>query len=73
VFDELYALDPNDCFATQSLFQLSQLHFGRFDWLTEALWAIFGLVPAVLAFTGLFVCCRRMIFKQPANPNTPSV
>jgi uncharacterized iron-regulated membrane protein len=73
VFDELYALDPNDRFATQSLFQLSQLHFGRFDWLTEALWAIFGLVPAVLAFTGLFICCRRVIFKQPSNPHTPSV
>jgi uncharacterized iron-regulated membrane protein len=73
VFEALYAIDPHDRFTTQSLFQLSQLHFGRFGWFTEALWTILGLVPAVLAFTGLFICCRRVIFKKPSNPNAPSV
>jgi len=27
-----------------------------------------GVVPAVLAFTGVFICCRRVIFKKPSNP-----
>jgi uncharacterized iron-regulated membrane protein len=49
---------------------LAQLHFGRFDWFSEVLWAIAGLVPAVLAFTGMFICCRRVIFKRLSNPRT---
>jgi hypothetical protein len=28
-----------------------------------------GLAPAVLAFTGVFICCRRIIFHKPSNPN----
>lgn len=48
---------------------LTELHFGRFNWFTEAVWALFGLVPAILAFTGVFICCRRVIFKKPSNPN----
>ncbi len=47
---------------------LSKLHFGRFNRFTEALWAIVGLVPAALAFTGAFICCRRVIFHKPSNP-----
>jgi uncharacterized iron-regulated membrane protein len=47
---------------------LTQLHFGRFGWFTEAVWALVGLVPAILAFTGVFICCRRVIFKRPSNP-----
>lgn len=49
---------------------LVQLHFGRFSWVTKAAWALVGLVPAILAFTGMFVCCRRVIFKKPSNPNS---
>jgi uncharacterized iron-regulated membrane protein len=68
-FDALLALDPADRFTDEGLLLLSQLHFGRFGWLTEALWALVGLVPAVLAFTGVFICCRRVMFKKPSNPN----
>jgi len=72
LFDAVYGLDPTDSFTTESLFWLSQLHFGRFGWVAEALWTLLGLVPAVLAFTGFFICCRRVIFKKPSNPNTQS-
>ena len=68
----LYLLDPADHFTDQALFWLSQLHFGRFGWFAEAVWALLGLVPAVLASTGVFICCRRVIFKKPSNPNTQS-
>ncbi len=68
-FDALLLLDPADRFTDQGLFWLSELHFGRFDWFTKAVWAILGLVPAVLAFTGTFICCRRVIYKKPSNPN----
>ncbi|MGP0072851.1 MAG: PepSY-associated TM helix domain-containing protein [Bryobacteraceae bacterium] len=72
LFDALFILDPADHFTDQGLFWLSELHFGRFGWFTEALWSLVGLVPAVLAFTGVFICCRRMIYKKPSNPNTQS-
>jgi uncharacterized iron-regulated membrane protein len=65
----LFLLDPADHFTDQGLFWLAQLHFGRFGWFVEALWTLLGLVPAVLAFTGVFICCRRMIYKKPSNPN----
>ena len=45
---------------------LSNLHFGRFDVWTEALWALLGLVPAVLAFTGMFMCCHRLLVRKGA-------
>jgi uncharacterized iron-regulated membrane protein len=67
-FDVLWRLDPKDRFTDQGLFWLSQLHFGRFGSLAEALWSMVGLVPGVLAFTGVFICCRRVIFKKPSNP-----
>jgi len=69
LFDGLYVLDPSDKFTDVSLYWLSQLHFGRFNRLTEAVWTVLGLVPAVLAFTGTFICCRRVIFKKPSNPH----
>jgi uncharacterized iron-regulated membrane protein len=72
LFDSLFLLDPADHFTDQGLFWLSQLHFGRFSWFTEALWSVLGLVPAVLAFTGVFICCRRIIYKKPSNPNVQS-
>lgn len=45
---------------------LSNLHFGRFGVLTEALWALLGLVPAILAFTGIFMCCHRLLIRKGA-------
>lgn len=65
-FDALFSwIDPADKFADRTLFWLSQLHFGRFNWFTKALWTLLGLVPAVLSVTGVFLCCRRMIYKAP--------
>jgi uncharacterized iron-regulated membrane protein len=69
-FNPLFLLDPADHVTDQVLFGLSQLHFGRFGWFTQALWSLLGLVPAILAFTGVFICCRRVIYKKPSNPNT---
>jgi uncharacterized iron-regulated membrane protein len=71
-FNALFLLDPADHFTDQGLFWLSELHFGRFGWFTEVLWSVLGLVPSVLAFTGVFICCRRMIYKKPSNPNRQS-
>jgi uncharacterized iron-regulated membrane protein len=68
-FTILLLLDPADRVTDQGLFWLSELHFGRFGRFTQAVWAIAGLVPAVLAFTGTFICCRRVIYKTPSNPN----
>jgi uncharacterized iron-regulated membrane protein len=62
-------VDPGDKYADWILSGLAQLHFGRFGWYTEALWAVLGLVPAFLAFTGVFVCCHRMIYHRSSNPN----
>jgi len=72
LFSALFLLDPADRFTDQGLFWLSRLHFGRFGWFSAVLWAFLGLVPAVLAFTGVFICCRRVIYKKPSNPNTQS-
>jgi uncharacterized iron-regulated membrane protein len=63
-------VDPADKYTDRILFVLSELHFGRFAWYTEALWAVLGLVPAFLAFTGVFICCRRMIYHESSNPNS---
>jgi len=60
------AVFPPDSLA---LLWLSDLHFGRFNLATKAVWSVVGLVPAVLAFTGVFVCCRRIIFHKLSNPN----
>jgi uncharacterized iron-regulated membrane protein len=67
-FDFVYRLDPADWIADRVLFMLTSLHFGRFNLATQVMWAAVGLVPAVLAFTGVFICCRRVIFKKPSNP-----
>src|SRR5712692_10350647 len=64
-FNALFLLDPADRFTDEGLFWLSQLHFGRFGWFAEAVWTLFGLVPAILAFTGVFICSRRVIYKKP--------
>jgi uncharacterized iron-regulated membrane protein len=49
-----------------ALLWLSNLHFGRFGWLAETLWTLLGLVPAILAFTGVFMCCHRMFVRKGA-------
>jgi uncharacterized iron-regulated membrane protein len=67
-FDALLILDPADRFTDRALSLLSALHFGRFDKVTEAVWAALGLAPAALAFTGTFICCRRVIYRKPSNP-----
>ena len=61
-------VDPSDNYADRILFALSELHFGRFSWFTRVVWSVVGLVLAALAFTGTFICCRRLIFKKPSNP-----
>lgn len=53
-------------FGDNVLLWLSNLHFGRFDWFTEALWVLLGLVPAILAFTGMFMCCHRLLVRKGA-------
>lgn len=50
----------------QVLAWLSNLHFGRFDGFSEAIWVLVGLVPAVLSFTGMFMCCHRLLVRKGA-------
>jgi uncharacterized iron-regulated membrane protein len=45
---------------------LSNLHFGRFNVFTEALWALLALVLGILAFTGMFMCCHRLLIRKGA-------
>jgi uncharacterized iron-regulated membrane protein len=68
LFDVLFIVDPSDKFADQALSVLSQLHFGRFGWLSKVVWAVLGLALVVLAFTGTFICCRRVIYRRPSSP-----
>jgi len=53
-------------FGDQLLTWLSNLHFGRFNWFTEVVWVLLGLVPAVLSFTGIFMCCHRLLVRKGA-------
>jgi uncharacterized iron-regulated membrane protein len=69
-FDALLLLDPHDRFTDEGLSWLSRLHFGRFGWFAEAAWSLAGLVAAILAFTGMFICCRRVIYGKPSNPRS---
>ena len=69
-FEVLLLFDPANRFTDRALFWLSQLHFGRFGWFAQAAWLVLGLVPAVLAFTGVFICCRRVIYGKPSNPKS---
>lgn len=66
------ALDPADRFTDNALFWLSQLHFGRFALMSEIAWSAAGLAPAVLGFTGIFICCRRIMFKKTSHPDRHS-
>jgi uncharacterized iron-regulated membrane protein len=73
MFDVFYRLDPGDRITDRVLFMLAALHFGRFNMATQITWAILGSVPAILAFTGVFICCRRVMFRKPSNPKHTSV
>ena len=42
----------------------SNLHFGRFGRVLESLWVALGLVPAILSFTGAFMCCHRIFARK---------
>jgi hypothetical protein len=68
LFSILLALDPSTGLRIRGCFGCRHSIFGRFNWFTEALWALLGLAPGALAFTGTFICCRRVIFKKPSNP-----
>lgn len=61
--------DVRDRFYDRALGVLSAAHFGRFTWYTEALWSALGLAFSLLAASGIFVCCHRMIYKKSSNPN----
>jgi uncharacterized iron-regulated membrane protein len=67
-FNFLYRLDPQDRLTDPVLFALAMLHFGRFNLATQIVWSIVGLVPATLALTGVFICCRRVLLHKPSNP-----
>lgn len=69
IANALFVIDPKDHFADQGLFVMSELHFGRFSWFTKIVWGVVGMVPATLAFTGVFICCRRVMYKKPAHPD----
>ncbi len=51
---------------------LSLAHFGRYGLVSERLWTLLGLVPAILSVTGIFLCCRRMIHGTIANAAPPT-
>ena len=46
------------------LYWLAQLHIGRFNFFTEAVWTILGLVPATLAVTGALMWWNRVLRKK---------
>jgi uncharacterized iron-regulated membrane protein len=56
--------DPAGKVTDQVLGWLSMVHFGRFGWFAETLWAVLGLALAVLSVSGVFLCCHRMIYKS---------
>ena len=50
-----------------ALFWLSNLHFGRLDWFTEALWTVVGAVPAILVFTGMSMYCHSLFVRRATS------
>jgi uncharacterized iron-regulated membrane protein len=72
VVNDLFGfLDPRNKFTSPTLYWLSAIHFGRFDWFTEVLWALLGLVPAILSATGVFLYSHRMIYKSVHRRTNP--
>jgi uncharacterized iron-regulated membrane protein len=54
---------------------LTELHFGRFNWFTEVLWTIIGLVPAASAVTGALMWWNRVLrkkFRRPYRHSQPA-
>jgi uncharacterized iron-regulated membrane protein len=51
-------------FGNRFLFWLARLHFGRMGWFPEALWTIVGLIPAILAVTGILMWWNRVLRKH---------
>jgi uncharacterized iron-regulated membrane protein len=49
---------------------IAQLHMGRFGWVTEALWTVLGLVPAVPAVTGALMWWNRVAVKKLRSSRT---
>jgi uncharacterized iron-regulated membrane protein len=47
---------------------ISQLHMGRFNWFTEAVWTLVGLVPAVSAVTGALMWWNRVLRRKFRHP-----
>jgi hypothetical protein len=70
-FDGLLRLNPHDRFVDRALCSHTQLHVGRFSLTAELARAVMGLIPGLLAISAVFICCRRMIWHKPSNPNTP--
>jgi uncharacterized iron-regulated membrane protein len=56
--------DPGGKIMDKTLDWLTKAHFGRFGWFAETLWALLGLMLAVLSVSGVFLCCHRMIYKS---------
>jgi uncharacterized iron-regulated membrane protein len=54
----------------QFLFWITQLHFGRFNTATEALWMLLGLVPAILFSTGFLMWWNRVLRKKLTGGST---
>lgn len=69
-FDYVRRLDPSNRYVETLLFALGALHFGRFDIATQIAWAIGGIILAALAFSGMFICCRRVIWGRPSGPTS---
>lgn len=66
------ALGFSDTATQNFLSVLTSLHFGRFGRFFEALWTMLGFVPAMLSLTGIFLCCRRMIYGNAGNSASKS-
>lgn len=56
----------NPVLSNDGVFWITQLHFGRFDRVTEAIWTILGLAPALLAITGALMWWNRVLRKRIA-------
>lgn len=63
-FDILSGIDPGGKVWDPALFWFAKLHFGRFGVFAQALWTVLGFAPAVLALSGIFLCCRRVMTTQ---------
>ena len=59
-------------FAGLFLSWIAQLHFGRFNTLTESLWTLFGLVPGLSAVTGALMWWNRVVRKKFRRPHLPA-